>query len=78
MLKIAFLCFEPEPLLIKELKALGYFHAKAQSPSPLGTGDTIFGVITFGTTNPLLGHNGPQLNLPLVSAPGLSAPSIQG
>ena len=72
-----FLCFEPEPLLIKGRKALGCFHAKAQSPSPLGTGDIIFGVITFCTTNPLLDHDGPQLNLPLISAPGLCAPGIQ-
>ena len=30
-----------------------YFHAKAYSPSPMGTGDAIFGVITFWTTNHL-------------------------
>ena len=78
VLKMVFLCSEPEPLLIKGLKALGCFHAKAQSPSPMGTGYTIFGVITFGTTNPLLGHNGPQFNLPLILAPRLCAPDIQG
>ena len=30
--RILCLCFEPEPLLIKELNALGCFHAIAQSP----------------------------------------------
>ena len=29
MLKMVFLCFEPELLLIEGLKALGCFHAKA-------------------------------------------------
>ena len=65
------LCFEPEPLWLKGLTTLGYLHANAQSPVPFGTGDTISGVITFGTTNPLLDHNGPQLLLLLISALGL-------
>ena len=78
VLKLVFLCFEPDPLLIKGLTALGCFRAKAESPSPLGTGDTLFGVITFGTTSPQLGHNGPGLNLPLSLAPRLCAPDIQG
>ena len=42
VLNMVFLWFEPEPLLIKGLKALGYIHAKAPIPSPLRTGDTIF------------------------------------
>ena len=38
---------------------------EAKSPSPLRTGGTDFVVNTLGTTNPLLGQNGPQLHLPL-------------
>ena len=34
-------CFEPEPLLLMGLEALGNFHTKAQSPSLLGFGDII-------------------------------------
>ena len=71
------LCFEPEQLLIKEFKALSCFRSKAQHPSPLGTADTPFEVITFWATNLLLGHNVPQLTVPLLSARGLCAPSIQ-
>ena len=29
VLKMVFLCFEPEPLFLKGLKPLGYFHAKS-------------------------------------------------
>ena len=42
VLKEVFLCCEREQLLIRGLKALGYFHAKAYRQSPWGTGDTIF------------------------------------
>ena len=49
-------------MLIKGIEALGCFHAKAYSPFPLGTGDTIFGVNAFGTTNPPFGDNGTKLN----------------
>ena len=52
--------------------------ASTQSPSLLGTGDTSFGVITFGTTYPLLGQNDPLLNLPLTSGLALCAAGIQG
>ena len=78
MLKMLLLCFEPKPLLMNGPQALVCFHAKAQSPSPLGAGGTVFGVITFGTTNPLLGHNGSKFTLSLISAPWLCAPGIQG
>ena len=69
LLKMVFMCFKPQPLLIKGLKALGCFYGEAQRPSPLRTGGTIFGVNTFGATNPLFRHNGPNLNLPLNVSP---------
>ena len=78
VLKMVFSCSEPGPSSIKGLKASGCFHAKAKSPCPSRTGDAIFEVDTFGTTNPLVGHNGPQLNISLISALGLCASGIQG
>ena len=57
VLKIVSLCFGPELMLIKGLKALDCLHAKAESPNPLGTRDRNFEVNAFGTTNPLFGNN---------------------
>ena len=48
VLKMVSFCFEPVPFLIKGLKAISCLHAKAQSPSPLGTGDTILESSCFG------------------------------
>ena len=73
-----FLCFEPEPMLIKVLKPVDRSQTKAQRPSPLGTEDAIFGVNSFGTTNPLLGHYGTQSISPLLFAQRLCAPDVKG
>ena len=44
---------------------------KAKSPSP---GDTLFGVYTFGTTDPLLAIMAPNPMSPLMFAPGCVLP----
>ena len=77
VLKILSQCFEPQPLLQMGLEALGNFHAKAQSPSLLGFGDTNFGATTFWATFPLFDQNGLQLLLPPISPPVLCAPVLQ-
>ena len=65
VLEIIFLCFGPQLMVIKGLKASGCFQAKAKGPSPLGTRYTTFGVNTFGTTNQLFCKNGTKSHLPL-------------
>ena len=76
--KMVFLGLQPGPLLIKGVKSFRCLHEKAKILSPMRSGDTTAAVITFGMTNPPLDHNGPQLNLPLISALRTCAPGIQG
>ena len=72
------LCFGPEPMLIKGLKAMGCFHAKAKvhlpwEPEIHFLEQTLFGLLTL-----FLAIMGPIPISPLMFAPWLYAPLVQG
>ena len=70
---MVFLCFEPEPSLIKDLK----LWVTSMHLIFLGNGRYNFWNDHFWYDQPLLHHNGPQLNLHVISAPRLCAPDVE-